>query len=357
MKLINKLRDYFRLKFYRLRYDFTQGENVSFSWGDLKTIVICKIDGKLGDSEVISPFIVSLQKNYPGLQIIVLTSASLKGVYSECVGVKRVITCSHRPSKLELNCVVSQIGGCDLFVTLEAKFRFHDYYLLYMLKPKLVVGINHDVDSVNININEFEGCSHITDYFKHLLTLGGLPSSQMCTEYVSFVTPAALLNVKKYVKQNMIAIAPWGASKHKRLNDEVVVQTARLVVSLGYAVILLVPPGGGDLRKIVEKNVQEKFLVRVPEKMSINELSAFIASSVAIISVDTANVHLACATHTPVFGIYSGEHDKLRVLWAPQPTEKNATVFYLKDKTIDKLTFSDMHIEMLMFLNRLSRQA
>lgn len=353
MGFISKIRDHFRLKYYRAKYDFKcEGVLEDFSFANFKTIVISKIDGKLGDTEVITPFITSLKSSYPDLRIVILTSQGLKPIYEQCLQLDSVMVLSKRPRQAELDECLKDVAICDLFITLEAKFRFHDFYLLNKLKPRFVAGINREVACININLADRNPKGHITAYFEDLLRLG--VCSKIISDYVPFTTFEALRKVKEFCKKGQIAFAPWGASKHKHLKDEVIVEIAKRIVELtGEKLTLLVPPEGNYLKELVHKVLPKESLVEVPDKLTVFELASIISLSKAMLSVDTANVHLACASKLPLFAIYNANHQELITLWAPHPKNPHTKVFYLEKRMIDEMDYACMQDSLESFLGSL----
>ncbi len=353
MGLISKFRDRLRLNLYRAKYDFKcEGKLEDFNFAKFHTVVISKIDGKLGDTQVITPFITSLKKSYPKLRIVILTSDGLKPLYDQCLHLKSVLVLSKRPQQTELDECLKEILTCDLFVTLEAKFRFHDFYLLNKLKPKFVAGINHEVDCVNLNLADRNPNSHITAYFEDLLRLGGC--TKIFSDYVPFTTYDSLNKVKEFCKAGQISFAPWGASKHKHLKDEVIVKIAQKIVELtGQKLVLLVPPDGNYLKEQVLKVLPKENFIKVPDKLNVFELASIISLSKAVVSVDTANVHLTCASKLPLFAIYNANHQKLITLWAPHPKNPHTKVFYLQNRMIDELSYQDLQESLEGFLGSL----
>ena len=353
MGFISSVRDKLRLAYYKKHYDFISSKDLSsFNHSNFKTVVISKIDGKLGDTEVITPFIASLQNSYPNLDIVVLTSQGLKPLYEECLKLKHVKVLTRRPSKEELDTSLDDLKDCDLLVTLEAKFRFHDFYLVNKLKPRFVAGINHEVDCININLADRNPNSHITAYFEDLLKLGGC--SKIVSDYVPFTTPESLNKVKEFCEDNQIAFSPWGASKHKHLKDEVIVKIAQAIVEkTGHKLVLLVPPEGNYLKEQFFKVLPKESFVTVPDKLNVFELASIISLSKAVVSVDTANVQLTCAAKLPLFAIYNANHPKLITLWAPHPKNPHTEVFYRQNRMIDELSYQDLQEPLEGFLDSL----
>lgn len=350
MKILSKFRDRIRNFLYKSKYDFINDDAVDFCWRNIRSVVICKVDGKLGDAEVISPFIYTLQNKFPKIELTVISSGQIADVYKNCFGVNRVIVCCRRPGKKEIEGIVGQLERCDLYITLEDKFRFHDYYLLYRIRPRYVAGINSSVSSINLNMTRNTDGDHITSYFAGLLKKGGLKAEELSDRYHPILTEKALERVKEFCASNQVSFAPWGASKHRRLKDGVVEFIVEKLQAKGYRVALLLPPGEHELKKRIESSELGKGLVNIPDALSVYELGGILSLSKALISVDTANVHLACSFGLPIFGIYSGNKPYPFKLWGPKPGCENTTIFYKEGKMIDQLTYSDIKNKLEIFI-------
>lgn len=359
MKFVSMVRDALRFALYRCQYDFDNAAAPKyFDINSMRRIVICKIDGKLGDTEVISPFFRALKAVCPQVKLTVLTSAVLAPLYRDFLGADEVYVTPKRPDKAFLNDLSAKIGCCDLLITLEAVFRFHDFYLLSMLRPPLIAGVNGQVSSINLRLNELVPDGHITDYFSYLLLRGGIKSFER--DYVSFKDPASMAKAHAFCCPGQIMFAPWGASVHKHLSDQAVVETAKLILTLTAAPLcLMVPPDGVYLRKLLKEALPEALAVRmvdVPPQLNISELAAVCAFSAAAVSVDTAIVHLVCAENRPLFALYNGNHPELTRLWAPLPGKQDAAVFSLNSKMIDELKSADFAEPLKRFLAALQVQ-
>lgn len=350
MQILNNIRDTIKTSINRYLYDFTNPIHSNLKWEEINTIVLCKIDGKLGDAQVISPFIRTIQKEYPHIEITVITSPQTSQIYSQCLTIENTIQCCPRPSRRDLEQIAAKIGKCNLFITIEEKFRFHDFYILHLLKPKFIAGINKSVKSINIKINEKLIKPHITDYLNNLLLIGGIKKEKILKDYTKFITDDARILANSLSRKRQIAFSPWGASKHKHLPDDVVLKISKLVIDNNINLVLLVPPKANYLKDLLQNRLNTNLLIKTPEVLNIFELNAFIEKSDAIISVDTATVHLACAFNLPIFGIYNGDNIELVHLWRPLSSNSETEIFYVKSKQIDKLSFDDVRFKISSFI-------
>ena len=85
-------RDKLRFRIYKALYDYKAVKSGNdFNFSSIQHIVISKIDGKLGDTQVMTPFFANIKKHYPHIKITVITVANLAEIYDKCIKVDKVI--------------------------------------------------------------------------------------------------------------------------------------------------------------------------------------------------------------------------------------------------------------------------
>ena len=355
MKLLSRVRDALRFAINQRRYDFKnsrQPEQLSFA--KLKHVVVSKMDGKLGDSQVMTPFFTELRRAFPEVKISVLCSQNVAPIYRDCLQLDGVYVVPKRPSAQALDAVCAQIekvAPCDLLITLEGYFRFQDFYLAHKLHPDFVAGIAAKVQCININLEVRNREQHITAYFADLLRLGGV--KEPVISYNPLVSAASEAKAAQYCRKPQLAFAPWGASRHKHLSDEVVKALLKVMGDQSSAnIALLVPPEGNYLQELAKTVISSGRLIAIPAKMDCLELASIINHSCALISVDTGNLHLACASQIPLFAIYNGNNSGLNVRWAPLPGKQDVEIFSRAGKMIDELTAADLTDGVAAFIEK-----
>lgn len=320
----------------------------------LKHLLICKMDGKLGDTQVISPLIENLQEQCPNLQISVLCQKNIAKIYSEIYKVK-VLEVKAKPSASEVKAALSGLNGLpppDVALTTEPYFRQRDFIPLSLYRPPYVAGIREGIACININLLERNYGSHISAYLEDFMRLGKVEPK--IKAYKPLLSQEAVAAMAPYANDRPVALAPFGASVHRHLKDETIVGIAKLLerMQLG-PLMILVPPEGRYLDDLVKKNVPGIKLCEYPEKVSALELAALIDKCSAMISVDTGNVHLSCASRLPLFSIYSGLDPEGIKRWGPHPKFDKAEVFYKENAPIDKIFISDLEKRLENFLKLL----
>ncbi len=359
MKL-RALKDNLRFCLNKMLYDYQSSKKEQdFSFYKLKHLVIAKMDGKLGDTEVISPFISILKEHCPNLIISVLCPESLALLYEKILKVNTIVVRKKPSNKILKNALkkLSSLPPVDAVFSTEPNYRKRDFYLVHCLKPDFVIGIASNVAAININLKELCKGRHITYYFEKLLQTGGITKAPLAP-YLPFVTNDSLSRVRALLPYKFICIAPCGASIHRHLKDETTAFILQTIIQItGYKAALLVESRHQKLidkvAVIAGKTEAERFLAKLPDKLDTIELASIIHLSIAMISVDTANVHLACASQIPLFAIYSGTDKEGIIRWGPRPDFGRAQVFYAENKLIEDLNPSDIKEALEAFLSDL----
>ena len=216
MSFVDKMRvirDNIRFNIYKLRYDYKSPFNEGdFNFDNIKHIVISKVDGKLGDTEVLSPFFKTLQKAFPNILISVITLDNLKAVYEDCIKVSNtIISPKKRPNKAQVQSFckdIKKLGSCDLLIFLDEKVRPREFYLINELKPKFIAGTNSKLNCINIKIN-INPQDHMSQSLNSILTKGGI--SDIFTSYIPFCNDSIVQEYKEqYKNTKVIGFTPYG---------------------------------------------------------------------------------------------------------------------------------------------------
>lgn len=343
-----------RKKIASFLWDYTNSSNLQdFNFNKIRKIVLWKPDGKLGDTQIISGFINELKTHFPHICIYVICNKNISSIYKN---IFKVITIEvkKRPSFSQIKEISKEInkqGSCDLLLSMEASLRPRDIFIANQLKPKFYTAMCSDAKCINIDLQKLFGITHISEYFANLLKLGKCPISSF--SYIPFESKENEFAKKFIGSKKIIGIAPWGAAKQRRIKDDVIINLAQYIsTSSDYYVVILIPQEGFFINFSLQKiEPLSKKLIVLPESYSVIHLSGVIANLSGLISVDTANVHIANAYKIPLFGIYSG-HDLNNIKqWSPNPQNKESSVFYKKDKYINELSFEELKTSIDDFLN------
>ncbi|MBO6257741.1 MAG: glycosyltransferase family 9 protein [Succinivibrio sp.] len=331
----------------KIKYDFSQNDTVvsSFAFSELDYLVLVKWDGKLGDTEVVSGFLKILKDKLPELNIIVICPKAVKSLYQDYCQIDQVIESPKRPDSKTIRKIITQIGPIGsngLLVSTEVFCRPRDLQLFYALKPRYIAGFDDRLHSVNINLIKRNPNSHLVQYFSDLLTLGQLTDFDY--SYVRFfaTTQPEKLSTLFAGEKKYIGLVPYGAAKSKRLSNKVIMQIYDFLIrNTDFTIVPFIMNKEVKARSELLCRIDPRRTVFLPE-MTVEELAAATAKLSALISVDTANIHLATACHIPILGFYNDNAPEV-IRWSPGPcAHKLSSYLVVNGKNISAINYNDI---------------
>ncbi len=353
-------RDNVRFSIFKTIFDYKAKSSDDFSFSNIDHVIISKLDGKLGDTQVITPFITCLQKYYPNIKISVLIKAHLEPIFRDCLHIENIFISEKRRmpyfyAKDICNKIKAVNNGRSLFITTETIYRPQDFYLAHFLKPTYLAGLMNTVECQNINISKLSNSYHISQFFMDLFQLGHKGLLEECDYYYKELTTP---DVKKkwqdmLASKNILAIAPYGASKHRCLSDDTLKYLIDEIKNrTNYDIALLFPKNSKDIRVKFEQYVGDRGVL-IPDNINVIDLASIISLCKVMISVDTATIHLASASNLTILGIYSTTEEKS--LWDFAPYCKRAIKCGVYPKTISRIERQDLNPYLDKFIEMINK--
>lgn len=353
------LRDKVRFAWAQRKYSYEpQGHVADFNFANMKHIVVLKLDGKLGDTQVMTHFYRNLKNMEHKPTLTVVCPENLAAVYYDVLGFDQVLVSSRKPRLMEIKNLCQQIiaasqgagnnGKIDLVLSTEPTYRPRDFIFNYMLKPDFIAGCDPRVKSINLFIFHPNSYNHlVSNAFCDLMTKGHLDYSKPVS-YTPFFTSDTLAKSLKYVRPNfkedimissevietslayskryhdgdfVFGLNPLGAPKARQMNAATAAALISLMLqaAVNTKVLLLCPRSKSDYIKEVSTLVDSKYqerLLLMPDNSSVLELGALVHCLDALVTVDTATVHMACASQVPQLCFYDNDGVE-SCRWAP----------------------------------------
>ena len=350
------LRDRVRLSYNLHRWGFKpDGDVKDFAFARLRHLVIAKMDGKLGDSQVITPFICNLRRACPQLAVTVICTPNVAPIYHDILSLQTVVV----PNKAKPQQVKEALHSaqalfaspCDALLTTEPNFRSRDLCLNYLLKPAYLIGIEERSGTVNLNLKAMSLGKHITQYFADLLAAGGIPESEQDPTYVPLYSKKEADLAARVIVKPCLGIAPYGASSHRRLSDAVLQNLFQFVAEKTFFNAALLFKPSAQLKQCAADLLGDRLLA-LPANTTVLEYAALIGQCSAILSVDSAAVHLASGSRVPAFCLYGGLDPDGIKRWGPAPFASESTAYSKQGCAIDELIFADFQPTFFDFLHR-----
>ncbi len=312
-------RDLVRFDWARSKFHYLpSGDSSAFAWRDVHHMVVLKVDGKLGDTAVMSHFYRNVLDLSHKPKLTVVCPENLVPIYRDVLKCSAVYPIARKPKQPEIETVCAQIlaseGKVDLVLSTEPNYRPRDFIFNYCLKPDFIAGCDPRLAEINLHL------FHPKTYdqpmalaFAAFLQRGGVEPSPIA--YVPFITPESSAHVRAALElpehDRYIGINPCGASERRQLTPEVVATIIHMILAAhpDSRVLLLVRGQDYIDATLSHLTADERALVGtriklLPENCSVIDYCTYIDNLRGLITIDTAAVHLACASAVPQLSFY-----------------------------------------------------
>ena len=291
-------------------------------------VVFIRWDAKLGDTIVLSWVFRELQRQRPDLQITVITAESFKELFVQGYGITSVYTAGKRHGWRSLLRIARELARPEYVVHLSLKWRPRDIRFVRALSPRHVVGLDDDLNLVDIKLGELTRGRHFSEKLVPWLEQLGVDTSER--QYWIPRDARAREQVDAWWPQERVfGLCPYGASKKRRLSDALIKEALHtLAVKAKATVIVIAQPV--DLDRLGAIFAREPWFDHVLLKPAGNLFLLFeqVARCQAIVSVDTAIVHLATGFQLPTLALYAAQasDSENMVSWHPRSSRAHLLI-------------------------------
>lgn len=382
-----KLRDGLRFSWARRKYAYIpKGDIAAFDFHKLKHIVILKLDGKLGDTQVMSHFysqLRNLSNDGQKLFLSVVCPSGLTHIYRDILGFDCVIESSRKPREQEITKICESIKQAardagaddtvDLLISTEPAYRPRDFIFNKLLSPAYVAGCDKRIAEhafavtgrdlrESASIDKACGGSElsfllydvdsydqpIANVFDSFMKLGKLSPADIC--YQPLASSQELESASCYLREGgqygpdcltadstckVIGVNPQGAAKVRTFAPEVTAGILSAIVdsSTNTKALLMCQRKSVEYIEQVESQLSPEKremigtrIMLMPENSSVSDLCALIGNLSGMIGVDTATVHIGCAYKLPQLCVYNNCSLNSKQ-WAPWGNEAKCIFF------------------------------
>lgn len=268
-------------------------------------VVFVRWDAKLGDTVVLSWVFRELKRQRPDLAITVITGESFEDLFKHGYGIGSVYLAGKRHGAKGLKRIAHQIRRPRYVVHLSLKWRARDMQFVRQLDPRHVVGLDDELTMVDVKLGAQTEGRHFSEKLVPWLEQIGVDTRDR--DYWIPRLPAASDRVEQWwPKGTVVALCPYGASRKKRLNAYWIETVIQAVIDQGASVVMLVLPSERPaLLELVQRNGWQHHVFWNAGQSTHYDLFEQVARCDAVVSVDTAIVHIAVGLCRPLLALYN----------------------------------------------------
>jgi ADP-heptose:LPS heptosyltransferase len=268
-------------------------------------IVFVRWDAKLGDTIVLSWVFRELKRQRPDLELTVITGQSFEDLFRHGYGIESVYLAGKRHGSTELKRIAQQIKHPRYVVHLSLKWRPRDIRFIRQLEPAHVVGLDDELKCVDIKLGQLTRGRHFSEKLVPWLDDLGVDTTNR--RYWIPRLPQAQERVGQWWPEGrVVGLCPFGASRKKCLNEQWIELIVQSLLAKDFKVVFLVLPSEHSfMKQLIDRNRWHGQVFINKGQSSQYDLFEQVARCDAVVSVDTAVVHLAVGFQTPLLAVYN----------------------------------------------------
>ena len=268
-------------------------------------VVFIRWDAKLGDTIVLSWVLRELKHQRPDLDITVIAPESFEDLFRHGYGIDSVYMAGKRHGSAQLKALAKKLKNPRYVVHLSLQWRPRDIRFVRGLDPKHVVGLDDELEMVDIKLGARTKGMHFSDKLVPWLEQLGVNTRDR-SYWIPRLPQAATCVDQWWPAGRVVGLCPYGASRKKRLNSYWIETMVAQILEQGLVVVFLVLPSDrASVRELIHKNAWQQSVHLNEGQSTQYELFEQVARCGAVISVDTAVVHLAVGLNRPLLALYN----------------------------------------------------
>ncbi|WP_027128201.1 glycosyltransferase family 9 protein [Fusobacterium perfoetens] len=320
---------------------------------NVKSILILRYDGKIGDMTVNTLMFREIKKRYPDIKIGVVTRGGAIDIIKNNKNVDKIYEFKKKSSYIKKLAREIADEKYDVLIDFTEMLRVYQMMFINLCKARINIGLSKkDWNMFDISIEpnkDFQWTDHITLRYKAYLNKLGIKENidlSYDVEVPENIEKEIDDYIEKLPKKELVVINPYGASKHRTFNNETIEKLIEYYQEKNI-IFVFSPDKYENIKKY--SNYNNVFIYN--KMKNIYQSIEFIKKADLVISPDTSIVHIASAFNKKLIAIYSP--DKLNfAVW--KPTTKNLKVLLCKDKVskndeIDINTFDFEELKKIEF--------
>lgn len=331
MNLKDKIKEK-RIKVFKFLLDKKKAKS------DLKNIKKDKIlflrhDGKIGDMIISTMMYREIKKNNPNIVIGVITRESTLDLIKNNPYIDNIYI--YKKNYKYIKKIAKDISKVDYDILIDFGDGINEktIYLLNKIQAKVNIGFRKKSYKIyDISLDEHELDEHITSRYKKVLNfLGFEVSSYKYDIFENNMNDEMKLIKTNNVGEKIICINRFGASKHRTLSEENMIEIIYGILKLNknIKIILLTPSNKKSLNERIIEKIGDGKVELIESKNIINAIN-ILRKVDLVVTPDTSIIHIASALEKPLIGIY--RKGNAMKCWGPKGTNYKIVISNSKDE-------------------------
>jgi len=323
-----------------------------------KQIVFVRWDAKLGDTIVTSWLFREIKKYDPSLKIVVIAPESFKSMFLNDMGVDHVIVAPKRIKFADIRRIANAVGPSQYVMHMAEHLKPKDVYLLSKLDSNYVIGLDDEVKSINIKAGVSTQGQHFADKVAVLMQHMGVSDFDQ-SYIVPFDAVAQARTDAWWPQRPVIAFNPIGRGNARQFSLKTATAVIERILKETKAdVLVLIDPTWRAFAESIKQQISQTERVLLPtadaSAHTFGDLFACVRRCQAMVSVDTATIHIATGLGKSVFGFYNpqrNDEDFSFVNWQPH-SKQSFSQFSKKTnpQMIDAIDLNEFEILFAQFV-------
>lgn len=282
-------------------------------------VVFIRWDAKLGDAIVLSWVLRELKLQRPDLEIAVITSPALEQLFRQGFGIESIFLAGKKHGWGQLPQIAQALHRSRYVVHLSEIWRPRELCFVRQIQPQQVVGLDDELQMINVKLGQSTQGTHFSERLVPWLEQLGVDTTNR-QYWVPRSEQAAAKVVASWPQGRVVGFCPYGASKSRQLS----IGQIRFVIQhiLQDPCITLWMSVRPEQALVLQQTLgQEPWFPRLffTPTDDMLELCEQVARCDAVVSVDTAIVHIASGLGKPLLALYALHHNQFDMWRAISP--------------------------------------
>lgn len=317
-KITNKVRlqrDLFRRRIAMWRWDAPNPITGPF----VDRVVFIRWDAKLGDAIVLSWVLRELKRQKPHLEITVITTPALESLFRHGFGISSIFLAGKKHGWGLLPQIAKVLDRSRYVVHLSEIWRPRDLRFVHQMQPQHVVGLDDELQMINVKLGQLTQGYHFSERLLPWLKQLGLDTTHR-QYWVPRSQQAAAKVATTWPQGKVVGLCPYGASKSRQLSiDQIRFVIQHILQDPAVTIWMSVRPEQALVLQQtlgLESWFSRLFFAPTDDMLELCEQVAYCD---AVVSVDTAIVHIASGLGRPLLALYALHHNQFDMWRAISP--------------------------------------